>query len=301
VFKQRITALYDYPRTSVPFWEGGRWFYTKNSGLQKQSVWYSRLTLNGPEQLVLDPNQLSPDGSVALSGFAPSPDGKSLAYGQSEGGSDWVTYYVRDLATGRNTADTVRWAKFSGASWTNDGKGFFYSRYPEPPKGQQLKVKLENQALYYHRLGTPQSADVKVYARPDHPSWFVFGGVDESGRYLFVTTSRGTDKNELYLADLGDPMRPNVGATIRPVVTGHDANYAPLGVANGRLYLQVDKDAPRRKIVAAPVSNPEPRSWTTVIPEGDNPIEGASLVAGSFGVLSLQAVASVVYLYSVDG
>jgi prolyl oligopeptidase len=301
VFKQRITALYDYPRTSVPFWEGGRWFYTKNSGLQKQSVWYSRLTLNGPEQLVLDPNQLSPDGSVALSGFAPSPDGKSLAYGQSEGGSDWVTYYVRDLATGRNTADTVRWAKFSGASWTNDGKGFFYSRYPEPPKGQQLKVKLENQALYYHRLGTPQSADVKVYARPDHPSWFVFGGVDESGRYLFVTTSRGTDKNELYLADLGDPMRPNVGATIRPVVTGHDANYAPLGVANGRLYLQVDKDAPRRKIVAAPVSNPEPRSWTTVIPEGDNPIEGASLVAGSIGVLSLQDVASVVYLYSLDG
>jgi len=288
VFKQRITALYDYPRSSLPFWEGGRWFYAKNSGLQRQSVWYSRLTLTGPEQLVLDPNQLSPDG-------------KSLAYGQSEGGSDWVTFYVRDLASRRNTADTIRWAKFSGASWTKDGKGFFYSRYPEPPSGQQLKAKLENQALYYHRLGTPQSSDVKVYARPDNPSWFVFGGVDESGRYLFVTTSKGTDKNELYMADLGNPMRPSVKATVKAVVTGQDANYFPLGVANGRLFLQVDKDTPKRKIVAAPASTPGPTAWKTVIPEGSAPIEGASLVAGRIGVLTLQDVASVVRLYTLDG
>ena len=301
LLRQRITALYDFPRTSVPFWEGGRWFYSRNSGLQRQSVWYSRLTLDGPEQLVLDPNQLSPDGSIALSGFAPSPDGKMLAYGQSEGGSDWITYYVRDLGTGRNTADTIRWVKFSGASWTNDGKGFFYSRFPEPPRGAQLKAKLEHQTLYYHRLGTPQSADVKIYARPDHPTWFVFGGVDESGRYLLVSTSRGTDKNEVYLADLGDPARPNVRSRIRPVVTGHDGNYFPLGVAKGRLYLQVDKDAPKRKIVSAPIATPEPGNWKTVIPEGDTPIEGASLVAGRIGVLSLRDVASVVRLYTLDG
>ncbi|HEU4631860.1 MAG TPA: prolyl oligopeptidase family serine peptidase, partial [Gemmatimonadaceae bacterium] len=298
---QRITALYDYPRTSVPFWEGGRWFYTRNAGLQRQSVWFARETLDGPERLILDPNALSPDGSVALSGFSPSPDGEHLAYGQSEGGSDWVTWYVRDLATGRNTADTVRWSKFSGASWTRDGRGFFYSRFPEPPAGKQLEVKLEHQTLYYHRLGTPQSADVKIYARPDHPSWFVFGGTDETGRYLFVTTSPGTDKNELYIADLGDPLHPNVGAPIRPVVTGQDANYSPLGVADGRLYLQVDRDAPNRKIVAAPVATPDPAHWATVIPEGDMPIEGASLVAGRLGVLSLQDVASVVRLYRLDG
>jgi prolyl oligopeptidase len=301
LFKQRITALYDFPRTGVPFFEGGRWFYSKNTGLQRQNVWYARRTLEGAEQMVLDPNQLSPDGSIALSGFAPSPDGNSLAYGQSEGGSDWITYYVRDLRTGKNTADTVRWVKFSGASWTKDGKGFFYSRYPEPPKGEQLKAKLEHQALYYHKLGTPQSADVRVYARPDQPSWFVFGGVDESGRYVFVSTSKGTDKNELYMADLGDAMKPNVRATVRPVVTGHDANYFPLGVARGRLYLQVDKGAPKRKIVSAPIANPAPRSWTTVIPEGTMPIEGSSLVAGRLGTLSLQDVASVVRLYSLDG
>jgi prolyl oligopeptidase len=298
---QRLTALYDYPRTSVPFWEGGRWFYTRNTGLQRQSVWYSRDSLTGAERLVLDPNALSPDGSVALSGFSPSPDGKHLAYGQSEGGSDWVTWYVRDLATGRNTADTVRWAKFSGASWTRDGQGFFYSRYPEPPAGKQLEVKLEHQTLYYHRLGTPQSADVEIYARPDHPGWFVFGGTDETGRYLFVSTSPGTDRNELYLADLGDPLRPDVRAPIRAVVTGQDANYNALGVAGGRLYLQVDRDAPNRKIVAAPVSTPDPAHWTTVIPEGEMPIEGASLVAGRLGVLSLQDVASVVRLYRLDG
>ena len=301
IFQTRITALYNYARTGLPFFEGGRWFYSRNSGLQRQNVWYTRRTLDGAEQLVLDPNQLSPDGSVALSGFSPSPTGNLLAYGQSEGGSDWITYYVRDLATGKNTADTVRWVKFGGASWTNDGKGFFYSRYPEPPKDEQLKVKLENQMLYYHRIGTPQSRDLKIYARPDAPTWYIFAGVDESGRYLFINVSKGTDKNETYFADLGDPLHPNLSAPIRAIVTGHDANYSVLGVANGRMYIQTDRDAPNRKIVAAPVSSPEPRNWTTVIPEGDLPIEGASLVAGRIGVLSLQDVASVIRLYSLDG
>ncbi len=301
IFQARITSLYNYARSGLPFWEGGRWFYSKNSGLQRQNVWYSRRSIEGTEQMVLDPNQLSPDGSIALSGFSPAPGGRYLAYGQSEGGSDWVTYYVRDLNTGKNTADTIRWVKFGGASWTNDGQGFFYSRYPEPAKDQSLKVKLENQTLYYHKIGTSQSQDAKVYARPDAPSWYVFGGVDETGKYLFVATSKGTDKNELYFADLGDPMHPNVRATIRPIVTGHDANYNWLGVAKGKLFMQIDKDTPNRKIIAAPISNPVPSTWTTVIPEGEMPIEGASLIAGRIGVLSLQDVASIVRLYSLDG
>ena len=301
IFHARITSLYNYPRSGMPWCEGGRWYYSKNSGLQRQSVWYSRATLDGAEQLVLDPNRLSPDGSIALSGFSPSPDGRYLVYGQSEGGSDWVTYYVRDLRTGTNTADTVRWVKFSGASWTTDGRGFFYSRYPEPPKGEQIKTALANHTLYYHRIGTPQSQDIKIYERPDQPKWYVFAGVDESGRYLFVNTSAGTDKNELYVADLGDPKNPNVRAPIQPVVTGHDANYYALGVADGKLYIQTDKNAPNRKIVATPVGALAPANWVTVIPEGEMPIEGASLVAGRLGVLSLQDVASVVRLYSLDG
>jgi prolyl oligopeptidase len=301
LFQTRITALYNYARSGMPFYEGGRWFYSKNSGLQRQSVYYSRRTLDGPEQLVLDPNQLSPDGSVALSGFSPSPDGRWLVYGQSEGGSDWVTYYVRDLNTGRNTADTVRWVKFSGAAWTNDGKGFFYSRYPEPPKGEQIKTALADQTIYYHRIGTPQAQDVKIYARPDQPKWYVSANLDEAGRYLFVYTSGGTDKNELYIADLGDAMNPRITAPIRPVVTGQDANYYALGVANGTLYLQIDKDTPNRKIVATPASAPDAKTWKTIVPEGQLPMEGASLVAGRIGVLSLQDVASVVRLYTLDG
>jgi len=300
-FQARITSLYNYARSGMPFYEGGRWFYSKNSGLQRQSVYYSRRTLDAPEQLVLDPNQLSPDGSIALSEFSPSPDGKYLVYGQSDGGSDWITFYVRDLATGKNTADTIRWVKFSGASWTKDGGGFYYSRFPEPPKGEQIQVKLEGHSLYYHRLGTTQSQDMKIYARPDNPTWYIFGGMDETGRYLFVNTSAGTDKNEVYVADLGDPMKPNLAARIRPIVTGHDANYGVLGVANEKIYLQIDKGAPNRKIVAAPVATPEPQYWATVIPEGSMPLEGSSLVAGRIGVLSLQDVASVVRLYSLDG
>ena len=300
-FTTRITALYDYPRTSVPFWEGGRWFYTRNTGLQRQNVFFSRKTIDGPEQVVIDPNKLSPDGSVPLTSFSPSPDGRWIAWGQSEGGSDWAVLYTRDLVTGRNSADTVRWVKFSGVSWTRDGKGFFYSRYPKPPAGKELEARLENHALYYHRLGTAQAADPLIYARPDNPTWFVFGGTDESGRYLFINTSRGTDKNEIYLADLGDPLHPDLKAPIRPVVTGQDANYSTLGVAGGRLYLLVDKDAPNRKVVAAPVATPDAAHWTTVIPEGKAPIEGASLVAGRIGVLTLEDVASSMHLFDLAG
>jgi prolyl oligopeptidase len=301
ILHTRITALFNYARSGLPFFEGGRWFYSKNTGLQRQNVWFARRTLDGPEELVLDPNQLSPDGSVALSGFSPSPDGRYLVYGQSEGGSDWVTYYVRDLRSRTNRADTIRFVKFSGAQWTNDGRGFFYSRYPEPPQGEQIKTALANHTIYYHRVGTRQAADIKIYARPEHPKWYINAAMDEGGRYLFIYTSAGTDKNELYIADLGDPMNPNVRAPIKPIVTGHDANYGALGVANDKIYLQIDKDTPNRKIVATPVSAPDPTTWETVIPEGDMPIEGSSLVAGRIGVLSLQDVSSVVRLYSLDG
>jgi prolyl oligopeptidase len=300
-FKARMTELWNYPRVSVPFWEGGHWFYRRNSGLQRQAVVYTRDALDGAERLLLDPNQLSPDGSVALTHFSPSPDGTHFAYGQSEGGSDWVTMYVREFATGANTADTIRWVKFSSASWTKDGEGFFYSRFPEPPPRKELETALRNQTLYYHRLGTPQASDEVIYARPDEPTWFVSGDVDETGRYLFVSTTPGTDKNEVYIADLGDPLHPSIKASIVPVATGQDANYYPLGVAHGRIYLRTDWHSPNRRIVSAPIATPTRPHWTDLIPESTTPIESATLVAGRIGILTLEDVSSVMRLYDLGG
>jgi prolyl oligopeptidase len=300
-FRARITQFYDFPRTSIPSWRGGRWWYSKNTGLQRQNAWYSRATLDGPESLVLDPNVLWPQGDVALTSFRPSPDGRYVAYGEAVGGADWRTLVVRDLATGALTADTVRWARFTGIEWTQDGRGFFYARYPEPPAGQHLSARLEHHTVYYHRLGTPQSADVAVYARPDHPSWYLSGWTDESGRWLILMSSGGTDRNTLAVRDLRDPQRPDLDGPLLTIVAEPDANYWPLSVADGRLFVQTDLDAPNRRIVAIPLDRPDRSNWITVIPEGDVPIEGSSLVAGRVGVLSLRDVASEVRLYRLDG
>jgi prolyl oligopeptidase len=297
----RITSLWNYPRTGVPFFEGGRWYYSRNTGLQRQNVWYTRSSLDGPETLVLDPNVLWPDGNTALAGFAPSPDGRFLAYGESEGGADWRTFLVRDLRTGALTADTVRWARFTGISWTHDGGGFFYSRYPEPPAGQHLMTELAHHTLYYHRIGTPQTEDVEVFALPDLPGWFVWGSIDESGRYLLVLASPGTDRNTLTLVDLGDPLRPDLTAARVAIVPEPNANYWPLGVAGGELFVQTDLDAPNRQVVAVPLASPGREHWRTVIPQGELPLEWASLVAGRIGVLKLRDVASEVRLHRLDG
>src|SRR5258708_2562555 len=191
-FRKRITELWDYPKVGIPALEGGRYFYTKNSGLQRQSPIYMRASLTAPSTLVIDPNVLSPDGSVSLAEWRPSRDGRLLVYGLSEGGADWQTLHVRDIDSGKDLPDEVRWMRFSGISWTNDSKGFFYSRFPEPPKGKSLEAALSGQAIYYHRIGTPQSKDVLIYDRKDLPMWFVGGSVSADGRYLIVSLQKGS-------------------------------------------------------------------------------------------------------------
>src|SRR5262245_58876898 len=211
-FKKRITELWDYPKVGIPVREGGRYFYSKNSGLQRQSPLYARESLTSEAKLVIDPNALSPDGSLSLAQWTPSPDGRLLAYGLSEGGADWRTVHVRDLEKGEDLTDEARWMKFSYISWTKEANGFFYSRYPEPPKGKVLEAALSGQALYYHRVGTPQSKDVLIYSRPDIPTWFISGSVTEDGRYLLVFMYKGSDNNNrLYYSDLGEPKKPKIG------------------------------------------------------------------------------------------
>jgi prolyl oligopeptidase len=300
--RARITELWNYPKVSVPYWEGGRWFYQRNSGLQRQNVRYVRDRLDGAERVLIDPNTLSPDGSLALSSLVPAPDGAHYAYGLSEGGSDWSTYYVRDMRTGQQTSDTIRWVKFSGLSWTEDGRGFFYGRYPEPAAGEQLRGSVHDKKIYYHVLGTRQADDRMIYARPEEPTLFISARLDETGRYLFIVTNKGTsNKNELFVADLGDPRHPNITAPIRPLYTGHDAAYDALGVVNGTLYLQTDRDAPRRRIVAVPLAHADVRNWREVVPQGKNTIESSGLVAGRLYVSTLDDVASTVRFYALSG
>ncbi|HVB39198.1 MAG TPA: prolyl oligopeptidase family serine peptidase [Vicinamibacterales bacterium] len=300
-FRRRITELWNYPKVTTPYYEGGRWYYTRNTGLQRQSVVYTRATLDGPASVALDPNTLSPDGSIALSHFEPAPDGRHFVYGQSQGGSDWSTLYVRALH-GAQLSDTVQWVKFSSVSWTKDGKGFFYGRYAEPPAGRMLQAAVHDKKIYYHVLGTPQSADRLIYERPAEPSLFIDGELDETGRYLFIDTNKGTsNKNELFVKDLGNPRQPDLSAAVRPLYPGHTAAYVPLGVVNGTLYLLTDRNAPNRMIVSVPLATPDPSHWKTIVPERQDAIDSASLIAGRLAVNRLVDVTSEIRFYNLDG
>jgi prolyl oligopeptidase len=300
--KKRITELYNYPRITIPYFQGRHWFYLRNTGLQRQSVVFTKETLTGPETVVVDPNQLSPDGSVALSSFEPAPDGQHFAYGQSEGGSDWSTYYVRELASGKQLPDVIRWVKFSGIAWTKDGRGFFYGRYPEPPAGKTLEAAVKDKKIYYHLLNTNQSADRLVYERPDEPMLFIDVDVDETGRYVWFVTNKGTsNKNELFAKDLGNPLSPKIDAPVGALYAGHTAAYEPLGVVNGLLYMRTDRDAPNGKVVAVPIDQADVSNWKTIVAESKNVIESARLIAGKLAVNALVDVASEVTFYNLDG
>ncbi len=300
---RRLTELWNYAKTSTPTQvAGGRIFFSKNTGLQNQSVLFVRDSAGGPQRELLDPNTLSPDGSIALLGSDPSPHGKYLAYSLSQGGSDWTTIHVRDVETGEDLPDSVQWVKFSGPSWTEDEGGFFYSRYPEPPAGKAISQQVVDQKLYYHRLGTPQSADRLVYQRPDHPRWIVSGGVSEDGRYLFVSLNDGTaPENELYYADLRNPQRPDVTAPLKPLYTKRDAQYTPVGLAGDTLFLHTTLAAPKGRIVATRLADPEPTHWRVVVPEGEGVIQGAALADHRVLVDYLVVAKSRLALYSTAG
>lgn len=301
-FTERLTELWDYPRTSVPVIESRRLFYSRNTGLQRQAPVYMRTGMFDPPSAVLDPNALSPDGSVSLAQYRPSPDARSLAYAVAEGGADWQTVRVRSIATGADLSDSVSWVRFSDLSWTHDSLGFFYSRYPEPPKNKVLEAQLSGHAIYYHRLGTPQSADQLIYQRQDHPSWIVNATVSDDGRYVFIRTYRGADhNNQLHFIDLEYAAAPNIGGRIRPVVETLDAEFAPIGNYASRLYLRSDKDAPRRRIIAIDLENPDPSAWKVVVPEQPHAIEHAALIGGRIVIHCLVDVQSQLQVFALDG
>ena len=295
---RRITELWDYEKYGTPSKVGGRYFFTKNNGLQNQSVLYTQDSLDGPARVLLDPNTWSKDGTVALSGLAISDDGKYLAYGQAASGSDWNTWHVLDVATAKPLDDELKWVKFSGASWTADGRGFFYSRFPEPKKDAAFQALNENQKLYYHRLGTPQGDDTLVYERPDHPKWGIGGSVSEDGRYLVISVNDGTTsrKARVVYKDLNEPY-----GLPTELVPNHDNKFFFLGNDGPVFYFQTDYKAPKYQLIAIDTRKPAPADWKTVIPEAKETIEGVDLVGNLFVVSYLKDAYTQVKVFEMTG
>ena len=245
--------LWNYERYSAPRKVGGRYFFSKNDGLQNQDVLYVLEALEGTPRVLLDPNQWSKDGTVALAGLSVSEDGKYVAYSIAEAGSDWQTWHVLDVASGKVLPDEIRWTKYRGTSWTHDGKGFFYGRYDEPKPGAKFQNTTLNQKIYYHRVGTPQAEDVLVYRRPDHPEWGCEARVTEDGRYLVITTSKGTaHKHRIAYKDLEEPYGMPID-----LIEDFDNQYTFVGNDGPVFYFKTDLAAPRGRLIAIDLRRPE--------------------------------------------
>jgi prolyl oligopeptidase len=301
-FQTNLKSLWNYEKFNAPRRVAGKLFFQRNNGLENQSPIYMQDELGTAPKMVLDPNALSPDGSVALGEFVPSPDGRWLGYALSAGGSDWYEYHVRDLKTGQDLKDVVRWAKFSDISWTNDGKGFFYSRYPTPAEGKALTAAVRDQKLYYHVIGHDQSEDRLVYERPDKPEWFIGASVSEDGHYLYIQMSNGAaSNNDFYYANLGDPAHTRIDPPIVPLFTKNDAEYMQLGNIGSTLFMQTTAGAPKRRIVSFDLAHPDAAHWKTVVPESKQVIDEALLAGGKVVVQYLVDAKSALGVFDPDG
>ncbi|HKC63302.1 MAG TPA: prolyl oligopeptidase family serine peptidase [Pyrinomonadaceae bacterium] len=297
--KSRLTELWNYERFGTPFKEGGRYFYTKNSGLQNQSVLYTVDSLDAQPRLLLDPNTLSTDGTVALSGLRISHNGKLMAYGLAASGSDWTEWHVRDVDTGKDMPDTIKWVKFSNAAWTFDDKGFFYSRYDEPVSGNKLAAVNEYQKLYYHRLGTQQSDDMLVYSSNDEKQkrWTYRAFVTDDGRYMILNLSPGaSSENRVYYKDLQAKDAPLVKLLDEPGIA-----YRFIDNDGPVLWFSTDKDAPHKKVIAIDTRAPEQKNWKTVIPEAKETLNGVNVVGQKFVASYLKDAHALVKVYDLQG
>jgi prolyl oligopeptidase len=293
--KARLTELWDYEKFGIPFREGGRYFFSRNPGLQNQSAIYVQDSLESAPRLLLDPNQLSPDGTVALGGMSVSENGRLVAYALSTSGSDWMEWKVRDVDTGKDLDDHIQWSKFSGASWTHDGKGFFYGRYDEPGAAQFRDVNYF-QKLCYHRIGEPQSKDDLVYHRPDQKEWGFDGQVTEDGRWLVIEVRKGSDPlRQVFYRDLAAP-----DSKVVELVTGFDAAYDVVGNDGPVLWLRTDQAAPRGRVIAVDITRGAAER-REVIPQAAEALQEASVVGDRFIATYLKDAHTVVRVFRLDG
>ena len=295
--RRRLTELWDFAQYSPYMKEGGRYFFFKNDGLQNQPVLYvvESLEAGAGSRVLIDPNNWSKDGTIALGELGFSDDGKYLAYSRSEAGSDWSIWHVLEIATGRQLPDELKWTKFSNASWTKDDKGFFYSRYEQPKPGEEFQSLNFNHKLFYHRIGTPQAADVLVYYRPEHPDWQYEGEVSEDGRYLVISIVVGTDaRQRIVVRDLAEPYAMPV-----ELIDNFEHEFTFLGSDGPRLFFKTDVDAPRRRVIAIDLRRPKKEDWQEIIPQAENTLTEVSLVGDRFIALYLQDASTEVKLFSL--
>ncbi|MBS3030424.1 MAG: S9 family peptidase [Dolichospermum sp. DET50] len=295
--KQRLTKLWDYEKYGTPFKEGESYFYFKNDGLQNQSVLYTLPSLEAEPRVLLDPNQLSADGTIALSGISISENGQLLAYGLSSSGSDWQEWKVRDIATGEDRQDHLQWIKFSSASWTHDHQGFFYSRYDEPNEKTKLEDVNYYQKLYYHQLGTPQSADILIYHRPDEKEWGFGGSVTEDGRYLIISIWLGTDsKNLVFYKDITNP-----NSQVIELINQFEADYSFIDNDDHLFYFRTDLNSPKGRVIAIDTKNPTSENWQEIIPQTLEKLESVSILNNQFVADYLQDAHSQIKIFDLKG
>ncbi len=297
--RERITRLWDFEKFSTPFKRGKRYFYSYNSGLQNQAVLFVTEDPKARGRVLLDPNTLSKDGTAALSGMSLTVDGRLMAYSISVAGSDWQTWKVRDVATGRDLPDDIRWSKASGAAWLKDGSGFFYSRYEAPKEGGALTGVNNNHLLCFHKLGTPQAEDVLIYQRPDQPEWYLGGSVTEDGRWLVIHGSKGTNpEGSIFLKDLSKP-----GSPVEPFLDRMDASYSIVDNEGDQFFVTTNQSAPRNRLVAIRRGRTDPAQWTELIPQakGRDVLEAVSLVGGRFVATWMRDAHSAIEFFDLKG
>ena len=296
--KNRLTQIWDYERYGIPFKRGGRYFFTRNDGLQNQSplYWMSSLEDEQPK-LLLDPNKLSEDGTVAMTGYDVTEDGKLIAYGLAASGSDWQEWRVREVDTGKDLPDLVKWVKFSSASWTHDQKGFFYSRYDEPKEGESLKGVNYFHKLYYHKLGTPQAQDQLIYERPDEKEWGFAASVTDDGKYAVINVWKGTErKNLVFYKDLQAP-----DSKVVELMRDFEAEYDFIDNDGPTFYFRTDYGAPTGRVIAFDINNAGRGNWREVIPQVTATLRNVTSVGGRLIAQYLKDAHSEIAMFNKEG
>ena len=299
--KQRLTQLWDYEKEGVPFKEGGRYFFAKNTGLQNQSVIYTAASLDAAPTLLLDPNTFSADGTVWLGSYHVSGDGRYFAYGLNVSGSDWTEWHIKDITTGQDLPEVLKWSKFSSAEWTKDHKGFFYNRYDTPDEKAQFQAANYYQKIYYHVAGTPQDQDRLVYERKDEKEWNFGGAVTDDGQYLIIEVRRGTEqKNRVFYRSLKEGAVSDV--PVVELLHEGDAHYTFVGNDGPTFYFFTNREAPRGRLVAIDTAQGGDKpALREIIPQGESALQGVSYVGGCFVAEYLKDAHTQVEVFGTDG